>query len=347
MVLQRVDNVYDLEWAPGVTVRRGAAARRGGAVEVRVRPGRHAAGRVRGVPPRPVRPALRASPRRCSSPASCCPPRALPEVLAPVQRARRQRRHRRDRTHGVHPARPPARRGDRAPLRRRRRPAVAAPSPSLSGSEPGPMERELLIEIGCEELPASWLPSLTAQLGERLAAGCREFRLDADGPVETFSHAAPAHGARARIAERQTDLEETITGPPVSAAFTPDGQPTPAALGFARKHGVEVAGPRQRSRRRRAPTWRSEAAAREDGRRRAARPARRHAARPLAFPKHMRGTRGSTTAAASSRSAGRSAGCCSSTAAASCRSRSGGRRSPASSACRRSGRARSPTGTAS
>ena len=41
--------------------------------------------------------------------------------------------------------------------------------------------------------------------------------------------------------ERQADLEELITGPPVSAAFTPDGEPTPAALGFARKHGVEVA----------------------------------------------------------------------------------------------------------
>ena len=28
------------------------------------------------------------------------------------------------------------------------------------------MDRELLLEIGCEELPASWLPGLTNQIGE-------------------------------------------------------------------------------------------------------------------------------------------------------------------------------------
>jgi glycyl-tRNA synthetase beta subunit len=40
------------------------------------------------------------------------------------------------------------------------------------------------------------------------------------------------------MAERQEDLDETISGPPVSAAFDKDGKPTPAALGFARKQGV-------------------------------------------------------------------------------------------------------------
>ena len=30
------------------------------------------------------------------------------------------------------------------------------------------MDRELLIEIGVEELPAAWLPALTRQLGERV-----------------------------------------------------------------------------------------------------------------------------------------------------------------------------------
>ena len=45
MVLQRVDSVYDLEWAPGVKYARRPAARGNRAVEVRVRPGRHAARR--------------------------------------------------------------------------------------------------------------------------------------------------------------------------------------------------------------------------------------------------------------------------------------------------------------
>lgn len=102
------------------------------------------------------------------------------------------------------------------------------------------MERELLIEVGCEELPASWLEPLARQLGERLAARLVEFRLSADVPVE--AHATPRRltAAVARIAERQTDLEEVVSGPPVSAAFAVDGQPTPAAVGFARKQGVEV-----------------------------------------------------------------------------------------------------------
>jgi glycyl-tRNA synthetase beta chain len=104
------------------------------------------------------------------------------------------------------------------------------------------MDRELLIELGCEEIPASWLPPLTAQIGEATAARMKEFRLDAEAPVETFSTPRRLTVRIAHIAERQADLEELLMGPPVSAAFKPDGQATPAAAGFARKNGVEVAG---------------------------------------------------------------------------------------------------------
>ena len=100
------------------------------------------------------------------------------------------------------------------------------------------MDRELLIEIGVEELPASWLPNLTKQLSERLASGLKELRIAALAPVESFSTPRRLAVRIGKIGERQEDLEETITGPPVSAAFK-DGQPTPAALGFAKKQGVE------------------------------------------------------------------------------------------------------------
>src|SRR5204863_105597 len=43
-----------------------------------------------------------------------------------------------------------------------------------------------------------------------------------------------------RVPERQTDIEELVNGPPVAAAFAQDGTPTPAAVGFAAKHGVDV-----------------------------------------------------------------------------------------------------------
>jgi glycyl-tRNA synthetase beta chain len=100
------------------------------------------------------------------------------------------------------------------------------------------MDRELLIEIGVEELPAGWMPRLTRQLAERLESRLNEFRIAPGAPVESYSTPRRLTARVARIAERQEDLDETITGPPVSAAFGADGQPTPAALGFAKKQGV-------------------------------------------------------------------------------------------------------------
>jgi glycyl-tRNA synthetase beta chain len=102
------------------------------------------------------------------------------------------------------------------------------------------VDRELLLEIGCEELPASWLPGLTNQVGEVAAAQLREHRLAPESPVETYSTPRRLTVRVVRIPERQTDLEELVNGPPVSAAFKPDGTPTPAAAGFATKQGVEV-----------------------------------------------------------------------------------------------------------
>ncbi|MEX2662278.1 MAG: glycine--tRNA ligase subunit beta, partial [Vicinamibacterales bacterium] len=100
------------------------------------------------------------------------------------------------------------------------------------------MDRELLIEIGLEELPASWLPNLTRQMAERLDTGLKALRIAPLAPIESYATPRRLTVCVARIAERQDDLEETITGPPVSASIK-DGAPTPAALGFAKKQGVE------------------------------------------------------------------------------------------------------------
>jgi len=102
------------------------------------------------------------------------------------------------------------------------------------------MDRELLLEIGCEELPAGWLPGLTNQIGEIVDAQLRAHRLPPESPVETYSTPRRLTVRIVRIPERQNDLEELVNGPPVSASFKPDGSPTPAAAGFAVKQGVEV-----------------------------------------------------------------------------------------------------------
>ena len=100
------------------------------------------------------------------------------------------------------------------------------------------MDRELLIEIGCEEIPASWLAGLTQQVATHLDARLREARLETDAPAESYSTPRRLTARVAKLAERQTDHEELATGPPVSAAYTPDGEPTPAAIGFAKKYGI-------------------------------------------------------------------------------------------------------------
>ena len=103
------------------------------------------------------------------------------------------------------------------------------------------MDRELLIEIGTEELPASWLPGLTAQFGARIEARLAEERMPVDTPVETFSTPRRLVVRAARVPERQTDFEDVVMGPPVSAAVGAEGQMTGAGMGFARKQGVEPA----------------------------------------------------------------------------------------------------------
>src|SRR6187401_713805 len=100
------------------------------------------------------------------------------------------------------------------------------------------MERELLLEIGTEEIPASWLPGLTTQLGQVLEAKLKEARLSSDEPIETYSTPRRLTVRSAHISERQTDLEELVTGPPVSAAFGPDGALTPAGAGFVKKQNA-------------------------------------------------------------------------------------------------------------
>jgi glycyl-tRNA synthetase beta chain len=100
--------------------------------------------------------------------------------------------------------------------------------------------RDLLVEIGTEELPPKSLPALSQAFGDGVVAG-----LDAagvgHGRVQLY--AAPRRLALLvrRVAERQPDQEIKRRGPPVSAAFGADGQPTRAATAFAESCGTTVA----------------------------------------------------------------------------------------------------------
>jgi glycyl-tRNA synthetase beta chain len=98
---------------------------------------------------------------------------------------------------------------------------------------------ELLLEIGCEELPGGFVDPALAFLETELPKLCAEHRLDcADVVVDGTPRRLVVV---AQIAGRQRDLVEEITGPLWSVAFADDGNLTPAGEGFFKKNGLDPA----------------------------------------------------------------------------------------------------------
>ena len=103
------------------------------------------------------------------------------------------------------------------------------------------MSSEFLLEIGTEELPASFVTHGLGSMKTSAAELVRQARLGTDS-LEIDTLGTPRRLAlRLRgLAERQPDRDETIMGPPWSAAFEADGSAKKAATGFAKKHGLGV-----------------------------------------------------------------------------------------------------------
>ncbi len=97
-----------------------------------------------------------------------------------------------------------------------------------------------VLEIGFEELPARFLDDLETQLAASLRAALEEKNL-AFSVLETASGPRRASVCLRDLAEVQPLREEEVLGPPARIAFTPDGQPTKAATGFASGQKVAVA----------------------------------------------------------------------------------------------------------
>ena len=102
------------------------------------------------------------------------------------------------------------------------------------------MPADLLFEIGCEEIPARMLARALADLPGAVTARLEGARL-AHGPVRALGTPRRLAVIVKGLADRQPDLAEEVIGPPVSAAFGPDGAVTKAGQGFAAKAGVDPA----------------------------------------------------------------------------------------------------------
>jgi len=99
---------------------------------------------------------------------------------------------------------------------------------------------DFLVELGTEELP----PKALAKLAEAFCAGIEKGLKDAGLDfVKAQAYAAPRRLAVLveQLATQQPDRSINLDGPPMQAAFDADGEPTQAALGFARKCGVDLA----------------------------------------------------------------------------------------------------------
>lgn len=99
--------------------------------------------------------------------------------------------------------------------------------------------QDFLVELGCEELP----PKSLRMLAESFLAGIEDGLKKADiAYTSALWHAAPRRLAVIvdGLASQQPDRVIGVDGPPVKAAFDANGNPTAAALGFAKKNGVDI-----------------------------------------------------------------------------------------------------------
>jgi glycyl-tRNA synthetase beta chain len=98
---------------------------------------------------------------------------------------------------------------------------------------------ELLLEIGCEELPSAPLMKAIVQFGKLIDAGLDEAGL-AHGEVRTLSTPRRLAVMVADVADATEEVHTCARGPQARIAFDAEGNPTKAALGFARGKGVDA-----------------------------------------------------------------------------------------------------------
>jgi glycyl-tRNA synthetase beta chain len=99
------------------------------------------------------------------------------------------------------------------------------------------MSKEMLLEIGTEEVPAHYMPEILKQLRKNAEEIFGEMRISC-GAVRTVGTPRRIALIIKDVAEKQEDISSENKGPSVKIAFDANGNPTKAAQGFA--HGQKV-----------------------------------------------------------------------------------------------------------
>jgi glycyl-tRNA synthetase len=95
------------------------------------------------------------------------------------------------------------------------------------------------LEVGVEEMPPSEAERLPQDLRQALAERLAQTRLG-HGDIRVYAAPRRLIALIDQVQPRESDHEHTARGPRLSAAYDAEGNPTKAALGFARGQGVEV-----------------------------------------------------------------------------------------------------------
>ena len=98
---------------------------------------------------------------------------------------------------------------------------------------------ELLFEIGAEEIPASYMSPVLEQLREIASNSLSEHRIPF-GTIQTFGTPRRITLSIKEINRLQESQETEVVGPPKTIAYDDNGEPTKAAIGFAKTQGVEI-----------------------------------------------------------------------------------------------------------
>jgi glycyl-tRNA synthetase len=110
---------------------------------------------------------------------------------------------------------------------------VAKPSSIVNGPS------SFLLEIGVEELPADDVDTAFVRLNERIPDLLNELYLE-HGNIRVFTTPRRIVLSIDSLAPNQPDREDLVKGPPADKAFDKDGIASPAAMGFAKKNGVDT-----------------------------------------------------------------------------------------------------------
>ncbi len=104
-------------------------------------------------------------------------------------------------------------------------------------------DKDFLLEIGCEELPADYLPA-ALDWGAPASMGLSAAANVVFSKNRIVSKRIESFGTPRRLVLKVSGIEPTvfeeIDGPPVAIAFDAQGKPTEAAKGFAKKQGVSI-----------------------------------------------------------------------------------------------------------